>query len=96
MSSCCSTNETNPAVENGGRENLLGGGADDMTTCPVMVGTPVSKKTAEAAGLYRDFEDERYYFCCAGCGPGVPPTVTAGPPSWSWSCSPPGCCCSSG
>ena len=50
MSSCCSTNETNPAVENGGRENLLGGGADDMTTCPVMVGTPVSKKTAEAAG----------------------------------------------
>ena len=69
MSSCCSTNETNPAVENGGRENLLGGGADDMTTYPVMVGTPVSKKTAEAAGLYRDFEDERYYFCCAGCGP---------------------------
>ncbi|MFB6575569.1 hypothetical protein ACFCVJ_11910, partial [Kocuria palustris] len=53
MSSCCSTNETNPAVENGGRENLLGGGADDMTTCPVMVGTPVSKKTAEAAGLHR-------------------------------------------
>ncbi|GAA1748047.1 hypothetical protein GCM10009794_11380 [Rothia terrae] len=40
-----------------------------MTTCPVMVGTPVSKKTAEAAGLYRDFKGERYYFCCAGCGP---------------------------
>ena len=68
MSNCCSTNETNPAAENGGRENLLGG-ADDMTTCPVMVGTPVSKKTAEAAGLYRDFKGERYYFCCAGCGP---------------------------
>ncbi|MCS5099130.1 hypothetical protein L2U97_14035, partial [Staphylococcus aureus] len=32
MSNCCSTNETNPAAENGGRENLLGGGADDMTT----------------------------------------------------------------
>jgi len=40
-----------------------------MTTCPVMVGSAVSKKAAEAAGLYRDHEGERYYFCCAGCGP---------------------------
>ena len=67
MSSCCSTNETNPAAENGGRENLLGGGADDMTTCPVMVGSPVSKKKAIEAGLFRDYEGERYYFCCPGC-----------------------------
>jgi YHS domain-containing protein len=35
----------------------------------VMVGSPVSKKAAEAAGLFRDHEGERYYFCCAGCGP---------------------------
>jgi len=67
--SSCSTNETHPAAGNADRVNLLGGSADDMTTCPVMVGSPVSKKTAEATGLYRDFEGERYYFCCAGCGP---------------------------
>jgi YHS domain-containing protein len=69
MSSCCSTNNTNPAAESGGRENLLAGDSDDMTVCPVMVGTPVSKKTAEAVGLFRDYEGQRYYFCCAGCGP---------------------------
>ena len=69
MSSCCSTNETNPAAENGGRENLLGGGADDMTTCPVMVGTPVVKADAEAAGLVRDHDGQRYWLCCAACGP---------------------------
>lgn len=42
---------------------------DDATTCPVMVGNAVSKQAAIAAGLFRDFEGERYYFCCAGCGP---------------------------
>lgn len=69
-SSCCSTTAAapNPAAAGTGHENLLAG-ADDMTTCPVMVGSPVSKKAAEAAGLFRDFEGERYYFCCAGCGP---------------------------
>ncbi|WGW11186.1 YHS domain-containing protein [Saxibacter everestensis] len=67
-SSCCSTSTPNPAAAGNGR-NLLGGASDDMTTCPVMVGTPVSKMAAEAAGLYRDHEGERYYFCCAGCGP---------------------------
>lgn len=69
-SSCCSTSSAKPAVAANGRENLMGGGsADDMTTCPVMVGSPVSKAQAEAVGLYRDHEGERYYFCCAGCGP---------------------------
>jgi YHS domain-containing protein len=75
--SCCSTstNGTNgasaaaPAVAANGRTNLMGGASDDMTTCPVMVGSPVSKQAAEAKGLYRDYEGERYYFCCAGCGP---------------------------
>ena len=66
MSSCCSTSAPAP----GGRENLLdAAGGADMTTCPVMEGTPVNKATAVAAGLFRDYEDERYYFCCAGCGP---------------------------
>ncbi|GAB3616883.1 hypothetical protein GCM10027416_14400 [Okibacterium endophyticum] len=67
-SGCCSTSAPNPAAAGNGRNNLLGGG-DDTTTCPVMVESPVSKKVAEAAGLFRDFEGERYYFCCAGCGP---------------------------
>ena len=67
MSSCCSTNTPIPE----GRDNLLLGGAsgDDMTTCPVMSGTPVSKTGAEAAGLFRDYRGARYYLCCAGCGP---------------------------
>lgn len=69
-SSCCSTSAANPAAAGNGRENLMGGSAsDDMTTCPVMVGNPVSKTAAEAVGLYRDYEGERYYFCCGGCGP---------------------------
>lgn len=69
-SSCCSTSAPHTATPGNGRENLMGGGgSDDMTTCPVMVGSPVSKKTAEATGLYRDHEGERYYFCCGGCGP---------------------------
>ena len=42
---------------------------DDAAICPVMAGTPVSKATAEAAGLYRDYEGNRYWFCCAACGP---------------------------
>ncbi|GAA2446367.1 YHS domain-containing protein [Agromyces soli] len=79
--SCCSTGMTasdvahTAAVSGHGKANLLGGGsgaagsADDQTTCPVMVGSPVSKAAAEAVGLFRDYEGERYYFCCAGCGP---------------------------
>ena len=67
-SSCCSTGAPNPAAAGNGRANLLGG-ADDMTTCPVMVGSPVNKVTAETAGLFRDFDGQRYHFCCAGCGP---------------------------
>ena len=42
---------------------------DDAAICPVMAGTPVSKTAAEAAGLYRDYEGNRYWFCCAACGP---------------------------
>lgn len=68
-SSCCGPSAPNAAAEGKGLINLLGSGSDDMTTCPVMLGTPVSKTAAEAAGLFRDFEGQRYYFCCAGCGP---------------------------
>jgi len=34
-----------------------------------MKGSTVSKAKAEAAGLYRDYNGERYWFCCAGCAP---------------------------
>lgn len=67
--SCCSTTSPeNPAADADGRGNLLAGD-NDTTTCPVMVGTPVVKATAEAQGLFRDHEGQRYWFCCAGCGP---------------------------
>ena len=65
---CRPTGAEHPLVEADGRQDLLAGGAD-ATTCPVMVGSPVSKKAAEAQGLFRDFDGNRYWFCCAGCGP---------------------------
>ncbi|THV29070.1 YHS domain-containing protein [Glycomyces paridis] len=42
---------------------------EELAECPVMTGSTVVKADAEAAGLFRDFEGERYWFCCAGCGP---------------------------
>ena len=42
---------------------------DGTTECPVMAGTPVDKAAAEAAGLYRDYAGQRYWFCCPGCAP---------------------------
>jgi YHS domain-containing protein len=41
----------------------------ETAECPVMRGSLVVKADAEAAGLFRDYEGERYWFCCAGCGP---------------------------
>jgi YHS domain-containing protein len=42
---------------------------DDIAECVVMPGSMVVKAEAEAAGLYRDYEGQRYWFCCAACGP---------------------------
>lgn len=42
---------------------------DDVAECPVMPGSLVNKADAEAAGLYRDHDGQRYWFCCAACGP---------------------------
>lgn len=42
---------------------------DASTTCPVMPGSPVVKSAAEAQGFFRDHEGQRYWFCCAACGP---------------------------
>lgn len=43
--------------------------AEQLAECPVMTGTSVVKADAEAVGLYRDYEGQRYWLCCAGCGP---------------------------
>ncbi len=42
---------------------------DDDAECPVMPGTLVNKAHAEAAGLYRDHNAQRYWFCCTACAP---------------------------
>ncbi|HEX6953498.1 MAG TPA: hypothetical protein VF156_01350 [Agromyces sp.] len=66
---CCS-----PAADHGHATkpahatDLLRNG-DDLVECPVMPGSMVAKADAEAAGLFRDHEGERYWFCCAACGP---------------------------
>lgn len=58
-SSCCGGGSTSPAAP----------GGEEVTTCPVMPGSTVVKSVAEAAGLFRDHQGARYWFCCAGCGP---------------------------
>lgn len=47
--------------------DLLGPSADEIAECPVMRGSTVIKADAEAKGLFRDYEGERYWFCCAAC-----------------------------
>ena len=32
-----------------------------------MRGSTVVKADAEAKGLFRDYEGQRYWFCCAAC-----------------------------
>lgn len=51
------------------RRTLLGPSTSELAECPVMKGSIVVKADAEAAGLYRDYEGNRYWLCCAGCGP---------------------------
>lgn len=72
--SCCSTNSTDndktiTAAMPASAANLLGSGSDELAECPVMVGGQVVKADAESSGLFRDFESNRYWFCCVGCGP---------------------------
>lgn len=50
-------------------KNLLGPAPDELAECPVMKGSTVVKADAEAAGLYRDYQGTRYWFCCAACEP---------------------------
>lgn len=44
-------------------------GAQDEATCPVMPGSTVIKAEAEEAGLFRDYQGQRYWLCCDSCGP---------------------------
>ncbi|GAB6858025.1 YHS domain-containing protein [Microbacterium xylanilyticum] len=44
-------------------------GATNLVTCPVMPGNKVDAAWAEQRGLFRDYDDTRYWFCCADCGP---------------------------
>ena len=37
------------------------------TYCAVMTSKAVEPQQAVAKGLYRDYEGQRYYFCCHGC-----------------------------
>ena len=52
---------------------------DALAVCPVMPDHQVVKADAEAAGLYRDFEGERYWFCCGAC----PPAFDADPAKYA-------------
>ncbi len=42
---------------------------DELAECPVMPGSMVIKAEAEAAGLVRDHDGQRYWLCCSSCGP---------------------------
>ena len=61
--SCCGVNTAAAPSAPTGQDQ------SDLAECPVMTGTPVNKAQAEAAGLYRDHNGQRYWFCCAACTP---------------------------
>ncbi|ERG64021.1 hypothetical protein L332_06050 [Agrococcus pavilionensis RW1] len=53
-----------------GHAHAATGSPDEgVAECPVMPGSTIRKADAEHAGLIRDFEGQRYYLCCAACGP---------------------------
>jgi YHS domain-containing protein len=41
---------------------------DRLAPCPVMPGRVANKAKAEAAGLYREYDGNQYWLCCAPCG----------------------------
>lgn len=66
---CCGSTTENTATEELTLTATPAQADDDTAQCPVMAGTPVTKADAEAAGLYRDYAGQRYWFCCPGCAP---------------------------
>lgn len=49
-----------------GHHGVVAGPGEELVTCAVR-GTAQVKSQAETSGLMRDFEGERYYFCCGHC-----------------------------
>lgn len=41
--------------------------SDNNLTCPVMKNVSVNKDEAEKAGLVRNHQGKKYYFCCESC-----------------------------
>ena len=50
-------------------KHQAGVSSDGLAECPVMPGNQVVKADAVAAGLVRDYQGQRYWLCCPGCGP---------------------------
>lgn len=50
----------------GHRQEVVVGPGDEVVTCAVR-GNPTSRSLAESTGLVRDFQGERYHFCCGHC-----------------------------
>ena len=50
-------------------DHPTGASGDEVAQCPVMPGNMAIKAEAEAAGLVRDYEGQRYWLCCTACGP---------------------------
>ena len=67
--SCCSPKTAAAPTPPAAADASAGQDQGDVAECPVMTGTLVNKAHAEAAGLYRDHNGQRYWFCCAACGP---------------------------
>jgi len=66
---CCGTGATQGHAAKPADATDLLRGSDDLVECPVMPGSMVVKADAESAGLFRDHDGQRYWFCCAACGP---------------------------
>lgn len=50
-------------------DQLSGMASVELAECPVMPASTVVKAEAEAAGLVRDHNGQRYWLCCHTCGP---------------------------
>lgn len=46
---------------------IAGASPQDVAECPVMVGTTVIKRDAEAEGLHREHDGRHYWLCCDTC-----------------------------
>lgn len=48
-------------------DTIAGAAPDDVSECPVMIGTTVVKSEAEAEGLVREHDGRRNWLCCDTC-----------------------------